>query len=885
MTMVKGMVELCTSNLSQFTSLEGVGGFPLYHRYGVLRDIIKVEISPEYAHFFAQPVVLDDVFTWYSVPFSVTPQRFEELGGGERDKYEKVKNKTISHFQSVIEILKQKNKIEDVEYLEKALKYIDDRFIYCFDEKVVLAIWGMKPRIGKNRISGEFATDLFVKVPKYKILFIAGEHGIFNSSDNFLKEKDSRIQTDEIPSISVIGEFEFTRWDPNPENYTVTENTTFNAQYRPRIVEKVIEEKIEEPIIPPFTPIEEQYHKVTFSAGKNGQINGNSVFDIKDGDSIATSVIPSLDANKGYTFKGWDKNPVGYKVNNNTEFVALYDSVIPKRGFWGRLWDWILAIPSMLLRWWKWLWGSGCLNWLIGLLLILLLIWLLSYLFKDCSGHNGRMFGGGNNNTIGNGDGNRNGNGGEKGDGSRRDDGRTGKDRSGGYENLPENPGVIAPVDPDDFGYSKDSLTRIVSDRLNVLIDGKASIAKFATDFKATYPSDDYQIVYYDTLINRLQIKVPEQKRETLKRELPQRLSKYKLFIWDETLFESNVQLNDPSLSDKNKRWYLDAIQAPTAWNISLGSANVIVAIVDNGFNLKHPEFKDKIVKPYNVWSKNSNVVPSKDMHGTHVAGIALALANNSIGMVGIAPNCKFMPVQVADAQGNMTISSIVDGVLYAIYSGADVVNVSLGMDYTDKAASLSLGIQNGLIRNNFKEEERLWNEVFRIADQRNATIVIAAGNNNLLAGIDPMHRPSHAITVSAVDKANSPYSKSSFSNYGEFSTVSAPGVQIYSTIGDDSYRYLDGTSMASPIVTGAVALLKSKNKKLSSSMIKNILITTGIPVRGNVGNMIQLAKALNAAGTVNLKDGKCVECDKINREVDSLKREIEKRKQKCPKI
>ena len=204
-------------------------------------------------------------------------------------------------------------------------------------------------------------------------------------------------------------------------------------------------------------------------------------------------------------------------------------------------------------------------------------------------------------------------------------------------------------------------------------------------------------------------------------------------------------------------------------------------------------------------------------------------------------------------------------------------------MAFSDKPGALPIGIQNRLISSNFKEEERLWKEVFRIAEEHNAIIVLAAGNENIMAGIDPMQRPSQAITVSAIDKKGNLFSKSSFSNYGTYSTISAPGVQIYSTYGNDSYAYLDGTSMAAPIVTGAVALLKSKDKKLSSETIKNILVSTGIPVRGNIGNMIQLGKALNALSSGQFSSGNCNNCDKIALEIDSLQKEIDKLKGKCP--
>jgi len=218
---------------------------------------------------------------------------------------------------------------------------------------------------------------------------------------------------------------------------------------------------------------------------------------------------------------------------------------------------------------------------------------------------------------------------------------------------------------------------------------------------------------------------------------------------------------------------------------------------------------------------------------------------------------------------------------LYAIYSGADVVNVSLGMSFLDKQ-SWPLGTQKGLIRNNFKEEERLWKEVFKLADEHNTTIVMAAGNENLLAGIDPMQRPSQAITVSAVDRGRKPYAKSSFSNYGEYSTVSAPGVNIYSTFDGGGYMNLSGTSMASPIVTGAVALLKSLDKKLTTSAIKSILVSTGIPVSGNIGNLVQLGNALKVVKG-KLPNDNADDCSKISHQIDSLQQEIDKLKIRCP--
>ncbi|GHU77710.1 hypothetical protein FACS189414_5030 [Bacteroidia bacterium] len=133
--------------------------------------------------------------------------------------------------------------------------------------------------------------------------------------------------------------------------------------------------------------------------------------------------------------------------------------------------------------------------------------------------------------------------------------------------------------------------------------------------------------------------------------------------MFDEALFEGAYTPNDPAFSDQSKAWYLNAIKAPQAWEFTRGSEKITVAIVDNGFNLKHPELSSKVVMPYNVWKHSDDIFPQQVDHGTHVAGTALAVADNGKGICGIAPNCKFMPIQVADARGLMTTTSVLDGI------------------------------------------------------------------------------------------------------------------------------------------------------------------------------------------------------------------------------
>jgi len=806
MARVKGKQELCRSELKYFKSVQGIGKFKLYDRYAALDAVVKSRISPEYQHFLTYPLVDadSDSITWYSIPYMDTlPRRWADLNHIEKEKYENIKNNTIDHFTSIINNLKRSGENIDAEYLEGATKFIDDRFIYCFDDKIVLGIWGMQLKEHLRESLGECVKDSFQP-----------------------KSREEKIDDDikEPPLLGINEE--------KPEENEIREEDNFDE----------------------IIDITSTLHRVTYLPGEYGQIEGQQFIEKEYGSVLNDHDIPSVKPFDGYKFIGWNKDPYNHEVKEDVNFVACYErinksqAVTGKQPWYKRFWIWLGSLFSD----WGWsrsfFWKKGWLKWLLGLLLLLLLLFLLFFLLKDCKG--GGIF--------------------------------TGDDD--GYKYLPPESGIIAPIDSTDIGKSPDG-PNIVLDRLNILIEGDVAIPQFALDFKKAYPADQYSIVYYDTLIKRVQIKVPVAERETIKRELPAKLPQYELFIWDEMLFEGFLMPNDPALTEEDKSWHLTACRIPQGWDISMGSPDITIAIIDNGFNLTHPELKDKIVKPYNVWTRNQNVLPSQDSHGTHVAGIAVAQGNNGQGTAGVASDCMFMPVQVSNNQGIMTTTTIVDGVLYAIYQGADVINVSLGMSF-DELKDLPVGLQQNLIHNNFKEEERLWNEVLKIAEQYNSTIIFAAGNDNVLTGIDPMQRPKNAINVSAVDKSYQPYSKSKFSNYGEYSLLSAPGVDIYSTIGDNNYSSMQGTSMAAPIVSGAVALLKSVDKNLTTQQIIDILVSTGLHVQGDVGKMIQMDKALEMARTGNIPPApNDSDCERIGREIDSLKKEIEKRLLLCPQM
>jgi subtilisin family serine protease len=786
MPKVKGKDQLCRCEKynTYFKSFQGLGGYELFKRYDAIENIILSRIDEKYRHFLAQPIVDGDSITWFSKPFNTLPQHLSTLEGENRKKYEKIKTDTLNHFENTIHLLKQEGKEIEAEALEKAVKFVNDDFVYCYDDRVVLGIWGMQLREHIREPYG-----------------IAVKDGVLNSTK---------------PTINKTPPEE-TFTPPPPEASSETNS-----------------------------PIESFI--VRFDAGDKGNIDGISEIKKNTNENITDRDLPQVKAKEGCEFLGWDKDPKNHSVIDHVEFTAQYRKTpqidnthkstppsvgnLPKSPWYINLWNWLRGLFT----------GKGCLKGLLWLLFLLFIIFLFSWLFRHCHCNGGNAtpvpYPIGDKPWI-------------------NDDPNVGK---GGiynpgdpYKSVPTPPeysdvlppyqGTLPPIDSTKIIREPEKPV-ILGNRLNILMENEnKSILDLAKEFKIKYPDEKYKVVYYDDVVKRMQVELPNDERERLKQEIPIKFApEYELFVFDEALFEAGYVPNDPDFNDPNKSWYLEPINAKLAWDITRGAKKLTVAIVDNGFSLRHPELSGKVVMPYNVWTHSKDVFAQGVDHGTHVAGTALAMIDNGKGICGIAPECAFMPVQVANKQGLMTTTSMLDGILYALYQGSDVINISLGMQFTGK---LPEEVQRNLQDNRFKEEERLWNEVLKISNKHKSTIVIAAGNDNMLAGIDPKNRPKNFIIVSAIDKNNRQYKKSGFSNYGDYSTISAPGVDIYSTVRNNSYTTMDGTSMAAPIVSGTIALMKTLNENLTSEQIICILQGTGKSVEGKIGNLIQIDKAL----------------------------------------
>jgi subtilisin family serine protease len=406
---------------------------------------------------------------------------------------------------------------------------------------------------------------------------------------------------------------------------------------------------------------------------------------------------------------------------------------------------------------------------------------------------------------------------------------------------LPKQVGQIIPIDTTKIINDSINQRRIVSNLVNIAIKNtSSSIAKFASELKQNYPSDDYKIVYIDSVISRLQVELPENEREHFKTEVKTKLNGYKLLVWDEILFDNVKNFNDPKLNDISANWYLKKINIEKAWNQTTGNKNIIIAVIDNGFDLNHPELKNKSLNPYNVIDKTNNVRPSKENHGTHVTSTIIANSDNNQGLVGICPDCSYMPIKVEDQNGLISNTYVIDAILYAIKNKADVINLSLGMQ-VQSAVAISLQDQMNYIQSSAKDEEEFWDDLFAYADEKNVTCVLAAGNSNMMTGFDPFQRSKNTIKVGAIDNHNN---KANFSNFGPNTTIYAPGTNIYGAKPGNSYEVLQGTSMAAPIVSGFVGLLKSMNKNLTNSQVISIINRNS--VRQNNLKILDVISTLN---------------------------------------
>jgi serine protease len=304
---------------------------------------------------------------------------------------------------------------------------------------------------------------------------------------------------------------------------------------------------------------------------------------------------------------------------------------------------------------------------------------------------------------------------------------------------------------------------------------------------------------------------------------------------------------NDP---DYSRQWHLPQVQSNAAWDLNRGSG-VIVAVVDSGVSRGDDLACRTFSSPYSAITNTPGEAAAQDQngHGTHVAGTVGQCTNNSKGVAGMAPDVTLMPVRVLDADGNGSMADVANGLIWAADHGATVINLSLGMPCHGATwPSCSQSLVNDAITN---------------AVSKDVLIVAAAGNSNGSTPYFPANHPQ-VMAVAAVDYTQQ---RTWYSNKGGALSVSAPGGDTSQDLNHDGdvdgilqqtfennqwgYYFLQGTSMASPHVAGAAALLRSYVPGASWRQVRQALEQTakdlGAPGKDNFYGygLIQVTDAL----------------------------------------
>jgi len=260
------------------------------------------------------------------------------------------------------------------------------------------------------------------------------------------------------------------------------------------------------------------------------------------------------------------------------------------------------------------------------------------------------------------------------------------------------------------------------------------------------------------------------------------------------------LQVPNDQYYNTNTMWGLFQVQAEGAWAYSTGDANIVVAVTDNAIHTQHPDLVNKMLPGYNTAENVADPNPcggNNGFHGTHVSGTVAAETNNSIGVASIGWDVSILPVAIGRCSDGALTGGF-DGIIWSADNGADVINMSWG-----GGGSSQYG-QNVC--------DYAWNA--------GCILIAAAGNNNQ----NQQFYPAAYNNVVSVAATNQNDQKASFSQYGTWIDISAPGVQIASTDQNNGYQYSQGTSMASPLVAGFMGLMKSFSPNATNTDLINCL-------------------------------------------------------------
>lgn len=268
-------------------------------------------------------------------------------------------------------------------------------------------------------------------------------------------------------------------------------------------------------------------------------------------------------------------------------------------------------------------------------------------------------------------------------------------------------------------------------------------------------------------------------------------------FVEPDGVAHSAQTVVDPNDPDFSSQWHLATIQSPSGWALTTGVTSVPIAIIDSGVDGTHPDLATKLIPGWNFLTGTSNTADDLG-HGTAVAGTAAAATDNATGVAGVSWGNPIMPLVVLNSSDYASYSDIANAITYAADQGVRVMNISIG------GSSASSTLQSAV--------DYAWN--------KGAVIFASAMNNSTSAPYYPA-ACTNVVAVSATDQNDN---LASFSDYGSWIDLSAPGTSILTTMMGGSYGYWQGTSFSSPIAAATAALVLSLRPTLSNSSLVALL-------------------------------------------------------------
>ena len=287
-------------------------------------------------------------------------------------------------------------------------------------------------------------------------------------------------------------------------------------------------------------------------------------------------------------------------------------------------------------------------------------------------------------------------------------------------------------------------------------------------------------------------IKVPDHALEKVKAALEK--NPHISFVEHNFIAEGFAEPNDEKYPSQ---WHLPKISAPDGWDMCTGSDMAPIAIIDSGVDPTHPDLSNKLISGYNFLENNTDTHDVQG-HGTAVAGTAAAISNNVAGVAGVAWGNPIMPLVVFSSDNLASYYNVARATTYAADHGIRVINISLG------GPSSSSTVQNAI----------------NYAWTKGTLVFASAGNYGTNTPIYPA-ACEHVVAVSATTSSDT---RASFSSYGNWVDIAAPGASILTTSRGGGYGYWNGTSFSSPVAAGLAGLIISANPDLTNTQVVEII-------------------------------------------------------------